>query len=513
MAIPRLIRNAVTRQIMHTGSSASGSSNSNTRSRYSPQYILSQLFIDQPSSSKQLTVKRSLKQHGRFFMYEESHDVTNIITVSPNELSALLQQQQQQSTTNNRDRDTTKTTTEAADYHYYWTAPIKSVAPASLLDDEFQWYKQLYNNNDNDNELLDPRGPSLWMGTSGSGTQCKFFCCFCITPFSPPVCRHFIFSCLDTPNVSMFLATCCIGHYDVANNIIVQLYGTKRIRCYPPSMGIYNLHVFPDAHPKARKSQVDFDIIDDDDVHKERFPHYYYNENIPKPTLDVILQPGDALEIPAFTFHHVENGHIPNAKEEEEDDDENNGHVDLPSVSLNSFALSKPMMIAQGIFQKASRPMGRNVTTEDVQLYAPSILRALGISLIQQLDIDNTAGKEVEFIRKYLLEARYSPLMDSIDGNSPTTTASIRRKTSNEMHTQKVLTNEQLQTINSCIERIIPDFHLLIDKEDHGEGSNSIHHDDGKGIVLLVAFHLMELWAVELVGAESVASAWDDALS
>ena len=297
-----------------------------------------------------------------------------------------------------------------------------------------------------------------------------------------------------------------VGHYDVANNIIVQLYGTKRIRCYPPSKGIYNLHVYPDAHPKARKSQVDFDIVDndndDDDVHKERFPHYYYNEDIPKPTLDVILQPGDALEIPAFTFHHVENGHIPNAKEEEEEEDENNGHVDLPSVSLNSFALSKPMMIAQGIFQKASRPMGRNVTTEDLQLYAPSILRALGVRLIQQLDIDNTAGKEVEFIRKYLLEARYSPLMDSTDDGN---------KTNEEMHIQKILTNEQVQTINSCIERIIPDFHLLIDKEDHGEDNSS--HDDGKGIVLLVAFHLMELWAVELVGAESVASAWDDALS
>ena len=298
-----------------------------------------------------------------------------------------------------------------------------------------------------------------------------------------------------------------LGHYDVANNIIVQLYGTKRIRCYPPSMGIYNLHVFPDAHPKARKSQVDFDIIDDNadhDVHKERFPHYYYNEDIPKPTLDVTLQPGDALEIPAFTFHHVENGHIPNAKEEEEDDDdESNGHVDLPSVSLNSFALSKPMMIAQGIFQKASRPMGSNVTTEDLQLYAPSILRALGVRLIQQLHIDNTAGNEVEFIRKYLLEARYSPLMDSTDDGN---------ETNEEMHTQKILTNEQVQTINSCIEMIIPDFHLLIDKEDDGE-DNSSHDDDGKGIVLLVAFHLMELWAVELVGAESVASAWEDALS
>ena len=215
MAVPRLIRNAVTRQIINT--SGSSSCSSNTRSKYSPQYILSKLFIDQ------LTVKRSLKQHGRFFMYEESqqqqqqHDVTpNIITVSPNELSALLyqqQQQQQQSTTNNRDHDTktsSSSSSTAADYHYYWTAPIKSVAPASLLDDEFQWYKQLYNNdNDIDCELLlDPRGPSLWMGTSGSGTQCEFP--FCIT-FSLHlyVCRHFIFSCLDTPNISIFLATCC----------------------------------------------------------------------------------------------------------------------------------------------------------------------------------------------------------------------------------------------------------------------------------------------------------------
>ncbi len=302
-----------------------------------------------------------------------------------------------------------------------------------------------------------------------------------------------------------------LGHYDVANNIIVQLYGTKRIRCYPPSVGIYNLHVFPDAHPKARKSQVDFDMIDnDDDIYKERFPHYYYNEHMPKPTLDVILQPGDALEIPAFTFHHVENGHIPNANEgetDDDDDDENKSYVDLPSVSLNSFALSKPMMIAQGIFQKASRPMGgRNVTTKEQQLCAPSILRALGISLIQQLHIDNTSGKEVEFIRKYLLDARYSPLMNGSDGNTPTTTTTARRKTNKEVYTQKILTNEQVQTINSCIERIIPDFHLLADKEDHS-------HDDGKGIVLLVAFHLMELWAVELVGAESVASAWDDALS
>jgi hypothetical protein len=45
-----------------------------------------------------------------------------------------------------------------------------------------------------------------------------------------------------------------------------------------------------------------------------------------------------------------------------------------------------------------------------------------------------------------------------------------------------------------------------------GEGEENIVHD-GVGIALLVVLHLLELWAVEMVGAGSVAEAWDDALS
>ena len=284
------------------------------------------------------------------------------------------------------------------------------------------------------------------MGTSGSGTQC---------------------------------------HYDVANNIIVQLYGTKRIRCYPPSMGVYNLHVFPDNHPKARKSQVDFDYeitenSTSDDV-INRFPHYY--QNIPKPAIDVTLQPGDALQIPAFWFHHVENGYRSDSYDGEETHN-------TPSVSLNSFSLSKQMMIAQQIFQKASNPMGRSINKDQVS----SIQRALGVTLLQKLEIDEiTTGKEVDFIRTYLLEARYSPLNMISDTSSK--------------QVQHTLTNKDMQTINSCIEKIIPDFHLLIKGEVDGDDQ-----EDGTGIALLVALHLFELWAVELVGTKSVAKAWDEAL-
>jgi hypothetical protein len=407
-SVPRLIRNDLTKHLLSKGF------------RLSPHDILSKF----PQSTL-LTIKKS--STNRFFMYEEhasvkiqDDQVAHTISASPNEFATLLV-------------ESPHTTRDP--HHYYWTSPVSNAAP-SLLQDGFSWYKQLHD--PADIPLLDPRGPSLWMGTSGSGTQC---------------------------------------HYDVANNVILQLHGSKRVRCFHPLLGASHLHVFPDAHPRARKSQVDFDAPTTTS-NKERFPHFV---NLPPPTLDVTLRPGDALEIPAFWFHHVENGKLPNNHDIQVDD--------LPSASLNSFVLSQPMMIAQQIFQKAGRPLGGGCPIEQV----PTLLKELGVSLLRGLGIAD-GGKEEDFIRRNLLEARYGPLV----GHH----TDVREECPPPSQTQP-LTEDQLQAIDNCVERVLPNFEDLF-----MEGPIDERH----GITLLVALHLLELWAVELAGAPFVSQAWEDAL-
>ena len=407
--------------------------------------------------------------------YGDTHSDSSTVTVSPMELAELLQ--------SNR---------ITSDYHYYWTSPIADVAPQSMISKEFNWFNELQTNRPL--EFLDPRGPSLWMGTSGSGTQC---------------------------------------HYDVADNIIVQLYGTKRIRIYPPIVGVFHLHVFPDAHPKARKSQVDFDFFNtrNDNINADmlqRFPHF---ANVSNPTMDVILQPGDALQIPAFWFHHVENGTLPKRYHREDaticKSGDTFGYDDnhQPSVSLNSFALSESMMIARRIFQLASRPLGGkrsasspNVVPGDGSMEnAPSILRAIGIALIRGLNVVKY-DEEEGFIRTYLLEARYTPLLHRrTDSTTANHNISCEQKRNSTNSRSSSLTSEQQHMVNVCIDRILPDFRLL--ELSCGEEEVVQQHkyrggtSDANGIKLLVALHLLELWAVELVGPRLVAEAWELALS
>jgi hypothetical protein len=344
---------------------------------------------------------------------QDNRGAAQTIQTSPTELANLL---------------------KSPEHHYYWTSPMEQVAP-DLLRNEFHWYHQLHDQQDY--RFLDPRGPSLWMGTSGSGTQC---------------------------------------HYDVANNIIVQLHGSKRVRIFSPMVGISHLHVFPDAHPRARKSQVNLDIISETN---ERFPHF---TNLPPPTMDVILHQGDALSIPAFWFHHIENGRIP------QNDDEST--IESPSISLNSFVHSEPMMIAQEIFQKGSRPLGTSQTPAD---QVPATLRALGNSLIERLGIDD------DFIQKSLLDARYAPLLGGQQEGGD------NKMDMSSLQTPQELTDQQLQDVNNCVERLLPEFQQLMMEGDENE-------DKKDGILLLVALHLLELWAVEMVGATSVSKAWEEAL-
>jgi len=311
----------------------------------------------------------------------------------------------------------------------------------------------------------------------------------------------------------------------------MQLFGTKRIRLWPPS-AYRELHVFPDAHPRARKAQVNLEWLDSEDEdattttdrqknHDARFPFFRALSN---PYLDVLLEPGDVLEIPAFWFHHVENGRLPQTTTATFQ----GGVQDEPTVSINLFSLSQSMMMAQRIFQTASQLQPFAVTERTSPQNDPTLefasvaLRALGWELLQGLSTlqpppphDTRSNKYASphiYIRTHLLQSRYGPLLgqDYFDNNN-----NDNNHDSDEDSNTCAITNEQTQAVQDCVARILPDFAALQAMDYHEHDHDKDDHNNtggGGGIVDLVALHLLELWAVQLVGAPSVADAWKAAV-
>ncbi len=377
-------------------------------------------------------VKRSFKS--RFFMYEEHADTklrdksgpTKVIQLTPAQLSdALYGQTDRHVSISHED--------QVVHEHHYCTFPVAKTAPGLLR--QVEGYRKLHGSN----RVLDPRGPSLWIGTSGSSTQ---------------------------------------AHYDVADNVICQLFGTKRIRCYNPSAASA-LHVFPDAHPRARKSQVDFD--------KPNHKLFSKFSSLPPPDVDVVLRPGSTLFIPAFWFHHVENGLVGKDSLGHEIGDHG------PSVSLNLFAISDAMIISQNIFRDASQPFRVPTTTlANSQLdaeFAVAALHALTWKLMLELNI---CHPEI-FIQEQLLDARYAPLHDfGLNHSENQIKERLKSKIIN-------LTSTEEGNVANCVAQILPQFKTL--REIFGEGVMSI-----------TLCHLLELWAVEMVGASTVAELWEAVL-
>lgn len=147
------------------------------------------------------------------------------------------------------------------------------------------------------------------------------------------------------------------AHYDVADNVLCQASGTKRVRVWPPSQH-WSMHVFPDAHPRARKAQVD---VDEDD------PSFALRRQLQSPMLDVVLQPGDALRIPAFWFHHCE-------------------ALEL-SVSLNVFAPSRAARAAAAVLGSSIPPLDRGLDLigKFASCEGDSFLRRLYVSRFEPL--------------------------------------------------------------------------------------------------------------------------------
>jgi hypothetical protein len=112
------------------------------------------------------------EEHGRVKLKDDSGPTMELLQRSPSQLADLLCHD------------------NGENQYHYWTSPVADVAPGLLKRLDVEGYCELLRDDDDNKELLDPRGPSLWMASSGSATQ---------------------------------------AHYDVADNVILQLFGTKRV--------------------------------------------------------------------------------------------------------------------------------------------------------------------------------------------------------------------------------------------------------------------------------------------
>eukprot|EP01119_Soliformovum_irregulare_P015009 TRINITY_DN4179_c0_g1_i1.p1 TRINITY_DN4179_c0_g1~~TRINITY_DN4179_c0_g1_i1.p1 ORF type:complete len:488 (+),score=123.37 TRINITY_DN4179_c0_g1_i1:570-2033(+) len=85
------------------------------------------------------------------------------------------------------------------------------------------------------------------------------------------------------------------AHYDLVHNLYTQISGHKRFIIFPPD-DAESLYTFSSLHPSSRMTQIDFN----DAQAVQKFPKF---ANVHP--FEVILNPGDVLYLPPYTFHHV----------------------------------------------------------------------------------------------------------------------------------------------------------------------------------------------------------------
>ena len=85
-------------------------------------------------------------------------------------------------------------------------------------------------------------------------------------------------------------------HYDVVDNLLVHLHGTKRVTIFPPA-SCSDLHLAPLPHSSSSP------VVDLYTPDLQRFPRFHIAQHAAQ---QLLLQPGSVLFIPALWFHHVE---------------------------------------------------------------------------------------------------------------------------------------------------------------------------------------------------------------
>ena len=85
------------------------------------------------------------------------------------------------------------------------------------------------------------------------------------------------------------------GHFDQDFNFFVQLVGKKRFTLWPSSQHEL-MYIYPRVHPLWHKSRVNFRAPD-----TTRYPNFSKSR-----ALQVVVEPGDVLYVPPYTWHYVE---------------------------------------------------------------------------------------------------------------------------------------------------------------------------------------------------------------
>ncbi|GAB5369193.1 hypothetical protein AAMO2058_001384600 [Amorphochlora amoebiformis] len=273
-----------------------------------------------------------------------------------------------------------------------------------------------------------------------------------------------------SPYISMWMGGKGVitqAHYDVASNVFVQVYGTKTICLYPPSSHL-DLYLYPDAHPRARKSQVNFSNPD-----LKLFPRFGPRGG-PEPFLEVHLQPGDAIYIPSFWFHHVE------------------ATSDF-SISLNVFSPSLLRQAVNSSFQHPS-PLLRQWCLNHNKGVGEKIagLRVMVRELL------HTLGLEPESFVEDIIRTRFHPLYQTgttVHGHRDPLTSSASSEFEKDLKAADALL---LEEENALVENAREIAGLLDERVRAVVPEGDSEHVSG--VIQLGAAHLIELWWVSGVG-------------
>ena len=93
------------------------------------------------------------------------------------------------------------------------------------------------------------------------------------------------------------------AHYDLINNLFVQVHGYKKFVLFPPSAA-KDLSIHPQCHPSARQSQAPV-LPEYERAHTVGMDNFPTLGAARKAAIEVVLGPGDALYLPPYWIHHV----------------------------------------------------------------------------------------------------------------------------------------------------------------------------------------------------------------